>query len=80
MRTFVRESGEFFLTDELRHASGRRDIPSGQRSQAGCVKISYLTLNGDLLTVLVDQEHHSGGRIHSQPSKHGFELVILALV
>src|SRR5689334_190186 len=33
----VREGRELLLADELRHASCRRDVTSGERSQTGCV-------------------------------------------
>ena len=54
-------------------------LPAASEAKTGCVKISYLTLGSDLLTVFVHQKDHLGRRVHTESGQDGFDLVILLL-
>src|SRR4051794_35290667 len=75
----VREGRELFFSDQARHAARGGDISGGQRGEAGCVKITHITINGYFLTVLIYKDGHARRRVKTQLVQDSLDLAILRL-
>ena len=76
----VEQDREFLLADEPRQAVGRGHVARGERGEGGGVEVLDLALCGDLLAVLVDQEHDLGVRVDAELRDDRLDLVELLLV
>ena len=76
----VGKDRKLLLADQACEAIGRSDVAGRQARETGGVDLSNLSVTGDLLTVLVDEEDQLGVRVGAQAADDRLDLLILLVI
>src|SRR5207249_11674579 len=75
----VGQRGKLSLADQLCHSTRGRNIARRQRRETCCVQVSQVSVDGDLLTILIDEHNQPRRGIKPQAGQNSFNLMITLL-